>query len=78
MCTVGIVLLTADLLLANRVTHCAFSCLLAIILTAAVAVVWCVMRAHGVCTKRCLCACIRELCVDEHITANPTSIALFS
>lgn len=52
---------TVDLLLANQVTHCAFCCTLAIILTLAVALLMYVMHAHGVCLKDCVCACIRRL-----------------
>ena len=73
-CTVAV-----DLLLANQVTHCAFCCTLAIILTVAVALLMYVTHAHGVCLKDvCVCMHKKTLCIDEHISSNPTSIFLFS
>lgn len=66
--------------MANQMMHCAFSCMIAIILTAAVAVLitaessphMC-MEYVQKCVSMCVCMFKNTLRVDEHITANPFS-----
>jgi hypothetical protein len=73
---------------ANQMMHCAFSCMIVIILTAAVAVLITAESSPHMCmvyVQKCVCvcvcvcvhACLRMLkIVDEHITANPFSALL--
>jgi hypothetical protein len=72
--------------MANQMMHCAFSCVIAIILTAAVAVlITAESSSHmlwSMCKNMCVCVCVRAcmfkntLRVDEHITVNPFSAFL--